>query len=51
MNNLKVTSNSLESECIETFKETVVLCFHIKMFKTFIDLSVRFGKSDDVFIR
>lgn len=41
----------METECIETFKETVVLCFHIKMFKAFIDLCIRFGKSGEFFIR
>lgn len=48
---MNLTSQALEGECIETFKEAVVLCFHIKMFKAFIDLSVRFGKSTQFYLR
>lgn len=45
-----VTTNSLETECQETFKECVILSIHIKMFRTFIDSTVRFGKPDQFFI-
>ena len=42
-----LTQGALESECIETFKECVILSIHIKMFKAFIDSTVRYGKHED----
>lgn len=41
---------TLVDECVESFKECVMLTIHIKMFITFIDSSIRFGKPDQFYI-
>ena len=49
-NSMEITTKALAQECLETFKECVILTVHVKMFKTLIDCNVRFGKTGNYFI-